>query len=158
MDRAKIEPYVFAGKSIFTIQSKRTGTRFTFKVRAKKDTPDVFHVSVLVTPDNVNGYEYIGSVNRTRGVYYHGKNAQIMYRAPSVQAFVWFYRKLREGGALDQMDFHPSGTCGRCGRVLTTPESIEAGLGPECAERTFKMEAEADEDDIHFLHGFPMGD
>lgn len=27
--------------------------------------------------------------------------------------------------------FH-AGRCGRCGRLLTTPESIESGLGPDC--------------------------
>ena len=25
------------------------------------------------------------------------------------------------------------GICGRCGRKLTVPESVERGLGPECA-------------------------
>jgi len=25
--------------------------------------------------------------------------------------------------------------CARCGHVLTTPESIAAGLGPECSKR-----------------------
>jgi hypothetical protein len=25
------------------------------------------------------------------------------------------------------------GRCGRCGRKLTVPESIESGFGPECA-------------------------
>ena len=29
-----------------------------------------------------------------------------------------------------------SGSCGRCGRKLTVPESIDTGLGPECAGRT----------------------
>lgn len=30
--------------------------------------------------------------------------------------------------------FH-EGRCGRCGRVLTVPESVETGFGPECAGR-----------------------
>jgi len=25
--------------------------------------------------------------------------------------------------------------CGRCGRVLTVPESVESGFGPECIGR-----------------------
>lgn len=28
-----------------------------------------------------------------------------------------------------------SGQCGRCGRTLTTPESLSAGIGPECASK-----------------------
>jgi hypothetical protein len=30
---------------------------------------------------------------------------------------------------------HHEGRCCRCGRKLTVPESIETGLGPECASR-----------------------
>jgi hypothetical protein len=26
------------------------------------------------------------------------------------------------------------GRCGRCGRALTVPESVERGIGPECWE------------------------
>ena len=35
---------------------------------------------------------------------------------------------------LSRADVYHSGTCSRCGRVLTTPESIRSGLGPVCAE------------------------
>ena len=31
-------------------------------------------------------------------------------------------------------DTKHSGSCGRCGRELTDPESIKRGLGPTCAE------------------------
>jgi hypothetical protein len=30
---------------------------------------------------------------------------------------------------------HHEGRCGRCGRTLTVPESIESGIGPECAKK-----------------------
>lgn len=36
--------------------------------------------------------------------------------------------------ALDRVEVWHEGSCGRCGRKLTVPSSIETGLGPECAE------------------------
>jgi len=30
---------------------------------------------------------------------------------------------------------HHEGKCGRCGRKLTVPLSIETGIGPECASK-----------------------
>jgi hypothetical protein len=30
---------------------------------------------------------------------------------------------------------HHEGRCGKCGRLLTVPESVETGIGPECAKR-----------------------
>jgi predicted metal-dependent hydrolase len=29
---------------------------------------------------------------------------------------------------------HHEGKCGRCGRLLTVPSSIESGIGPECSK------------------------
>jgi hypothetical protein len=36
------------------------------------------------------------------------------------------------------VDVLHSGRCGRCGRTLTTPDSIERGLGPECAHKAIR--------------------
>lgn len=36
-------------------------------------------------------------------------------------------------------------SCVRCGRILTDPESVKKGIGPEC-ERKFVEEGETDHD------------
>jgi hypothetical protein len=33
------------------------------------------------------------------------------------------------------MELWHEGRCGKCGRALTVPESIESGLGPVCESR-----------------------
>jgi len=35
----------------------------------------------------------------------------------------------------DNVEFYHSGNCAKCGRKLTTPESIKNGLGPICFNR-----------------------
>lgn len=39
------------------------------------------------------------------------------------------------------MNFYHMGICGRCGRALTTPESITRGIGPVC----YGMDSEEEE-------------
>ena len=51
----------------------------------------------------------------------------------SVQAFIWFLNRIEADKPTDGFEFWHEGKCGRCGRKLTVPESIEAGIGPECA-------------------------
>lgn len=43
------------------------------------------------------------------------------------KAYNEFFEKLKPG--------KPIGICRQCGRVLTDLKSIEAGIGPECAEK-----------------------
>jgi hypothetical protein len=59
-------------------------------------------------------------------VFFHGK-ADAMVTI----AFGWAWRHPDS----DKLEVWHEGRCGRCGRRLTVPESIESGLGPECATK-----------------------
>jgi hypothetical protein len=50
--------------------------------------------------------------------------------APSVKAFRFFFESNR---LHPELVVRHEGKCGRCGRTLTVPESIDRGIGPECA-------------------------
>jgi hypothetical protein len=122
--------FMLAGNAIFTLTSKATGTRFTYKVRAKDN---VWFVSVLSGPDNWTNYVFLGTIHNDL-TFMHGKRSTISMRAPSARAWMWFWGRFRnEGKVPEQCTVHHEGKCGRCGRKLTVPESIELGLGPECA-------------------------
>lgn len=119
-DRLK---FMLAGKATFTIVSKKTGVRFTYRI-AKND---LWFVSVLTSPDT---YTYLGTIFDNQA-YRHGKKSTIGPDAPSAKAFGWFWSDVETS----QVEFYHAGKCGRCGRELTVSESIESGLGPECATR-----------------------
>ena len=142
-DRDAMTKVVTGGRATFTLVSKRSGTRFTFKARApKKDMEggktdfSVVFISLLDGPDNNTDYTYIGQLfpGRTGLVYHHGKKSRVTTAAPSVQLMSWFFNQLASNGSkLDQVEFWHEGKCARCGRKLTVPESIDCGFGPECA-------------------------
>lgn len=51
----------------------------------------------------------------------------------AVLAAHWIAARLRTPDVLmEKSDWWHEGVCGRCGRRLTVPESIETGFGPEC--------------------------
>jgi hypothetical protein len=131
-DVAQIKTFVRGGKARFTLVSTATGVRVTFKVSASKDGK-VHFVKVLTGPDNVNAYTFLGTIF-SDGAYRHGRNSQIGHDAPSAKAFAWFFDHVAIGD-VSKVEFWHEGRCGRCGRVLTVPESIATGFGPECAGR-----------------------
>jgi hypothetical protein len=126
------KPYMLAGKSVITVVSNKTGTRFTYRI-VKKDTPkdkDTVHfVKVLNGPENTRDYQFLGTIFAEER-YRHGKKSPISPEAPSARAFQWLWWNLGS----DLVEVWHAGRCGRCGRLLTDPESIERGLGPKCAE------------------------
>ena len=126
--------FALAGAARFTLVSKSTGTRFTFKVKQSEDNATMHFVSCLTGPDNWSNYSYLGFIRR--GVYFHGgSKAKIGVDAPSAKAFNWFWRNLSHGGVSSTMEIYHCGACAKCGRSLTTPKSIKSGYGPDCREK-----------------------
>ncbi len=123
-----IAKFILAGNARFTILNPNTGNRFTYKIRSKGD---ICFVSLLSGPDNLNDYSYIGYIRRGQFIY-GGLKARVSRIAPSVKAFTWFWNHIDEPTPIQ---VYHEGRCGRCGRVLTVPESIESGFGPECEGR-----------------------
>jgi len=129
-----ISKFVLAGNAKVTIENPATGVRFTYKIR-RRDNADgsktPWFVSVLRGSDNTSDYSYIGFIKAGQFVW-GGKKARAGKDAPSVRAFDWFFRHLDDPRPAN---VYHSGCCGRCGRELTVPESIETGLGPVCVNK-----------------------
>lgn len=132
MDTQQSQQFVLAGNARFTIRSKATGVRFTYRVRAKemKDGTTLHFVSLLNGSDNESDFMYLGTIFEGR-TYRHGRKSPIGSDAPSALAFDWAFPRLMSGN-MDKFEIHHEGACGKCGRVLTTPDSVEAGFGPIC--------------------------
>lgn len=125
--------FILAGNSTFTCLNTKTDNRFTYKVKlSKTSTPEnpLFYVKVLTSPET---YQFIGSIFREKFKY--SQKSKISNDTQSVAVFQYILSKL----LLDKLDpcveIYHEGRCGKCGRPLTVPESIEMGIGPEC----FKM-------------------
>jgi len=132
-DVAAVRTFVLAGNARFTLRSKATGTRFTFKVRQPSDTKPHF-VSLLNGSSNEEDYQFLGTIFKD-GAYRRGQRSHITDDAPSAKAFDWFWKRVVAGKLSEQLEVWHEGRCCRCGRTLTVPESIASGIGPECAKR-----------------------
>ena len=130
--------FILAGKAIFTLVSKKTGTRYTYKVTHKDANgpyPEKWFVSYLIGPDNWTNYRSIGQINKGNMTFSLTRKAVeaglSMHSAP-VAAFNWTYDFVNAGKEPVGVEVWHAGKCGRCGRLLTVPESISSGFGPEC--------------------------
>jgi hypothetical protein len=126
--------FALAGRAIFTIKNAN-GDRYTFRIAKKRGSDDVFFAGVLTGQNNESDYRYVGMVNpRTMRLQATGKG--LPSTAQAFRTLDWILmilagkRELPAGYVL----MH-AGKCGRCGRTLTVPESIESGIGPECASK-----------------------
>ena len=138
-DFDRLKAFLFAGNATVTIRSKSTQTRYTYRVKAPpkdKEGPCSFFVAVLTGSDNTTDFTYLGHVFRNSGDYVHGRKSTIGLEAPSAIAWKWFHDCIILGGRLrpEKVEIWHEGRCGRCNRKLTVPESIDIGLGPDCAE------------------------
>jgi hypothetical protein len=126
--------YMLAGNAIVTFESQKTGTHFTYQINVKKggDAKVGPHfVKVLTRPDF---YEFLGTIFDGK-FYRHGSKSRISDEAKSNQALMWVWKKLSGGQMPESLAVFHEGRCGRCGRRLTTPESVSSGIGPECAKK-----------------------
>jgi len=138
MDNGRLETweavrsYALAGNATFTLRSMKSGERFTYKVVKLKDPEkDVWFVSVLRGADNENDYAYIGVI--IAAAFRWSPKSRVGKDAQSFRVFAWFQAQLGGAGPVRaDLEVWHTGRCGRCGRKLTVPESVGAGLGPEC--------------------------
>ena len=132
--------YIRAGKGTITLRSRATGNRFTYKLTLKEnDNPgprgNPVFVKLLTGSDNNSDYAYLGQFFTGQNVYWHGKKSRIGHDAPGAKAFDWSFQQLSKGHLPEQLEIWHGGCCGRCGRKLTVPESVQSGFGPECVQK-----------------------
>lgn len=127
-----IRQFILAGKAFFTLQNKETGNRFTYKVsKLDDDSKDMWFVSVLTGSDNDGSYTYAGII--TGNTFRLTAKSKMTLDALSVKGFNWLWNTVTNNAPIpEKVEFYHAGKCGRCGRTLTTPESIESGFGPTC--------------------------
>lgn len=125
-----VRRFALAGNARLTLQSERTGARYTYRVRATDDGK--WFVSVLTGADNESDYTYLGLIG-SDAAFRFTKGSKIGADAPSARAFQWAWPHISAGRIPGDLAVYHEGRCGRCARPLTDPASIERGLGPECA-------------------------
>lgn len=132
-----IKPTIPNGR--FTLRNKTTGDHRTFQIRTqKKDAkfaPGKRIIGLLMGRDNTADYQSFGFVDN-KGITVWTKFRGMM----KTSAYEMFARMLWQAATKGSLatvkgdyELMVEKRCLRCNRVLTNPESIESGIGPECA-------------------------
>lgn len=132
--------FILGGQAIFTMSG--TGHRFTYKVNRKEPEPGsrytqpVYFVALLTGSNNETDYSYLGLLDAATGQVRLTKGSRMTPDAQAVKAITWALPLIFAGKRMPpSFAIVHEGRCARCGRTLTTPESVELGFGPDCAAK-----------------------
>ena len=117
--------FILAGKALVTMKSLQTNKHFTYLI-VKKKHENIWFVKCMYEYQNQK-YNYLGCILPDL-TFIHTKASQSRITSPSWQAFNWAWTHLDN----KKLEVFHEGKCGRCGRLLTEPESITTGYGPIC--------------------------
>jgi hypothetical protein len=137
--------FAMAGNATFTVVSKASNNRYTFKIQKgkKKDAPHF--VKFMNGNDNESSFQFLGTIFEEK-TYRHSKKAHATEDSTVAKTFNWLFKVLNgnfDESKFNLIEFWHEGKCGKCGRKLTVPSSIETGMGPSCsgkADKTPKKE------------------
>lgn len=140
LPKDKVLDFIISGKAFITAKSLDTQRHFTYKIscpRSKRKLPNnqknLWWVSLLTGNNNETNYTYFGTIKRYNNsfIYQHSTKTHIKDSALGVIAFKYILKNLIDNKSM-KVEFFHEGKCCKCGRLLTNPESIKKGIGPEC--------------------------
>jgi len=130
--------FLTAGKCECSIESKKTEVKFTYVINKNKDKENMFFINV---DKGYLDFIYAGVIflnnknSKKEFEFFQGKSGNYTKDSISIKALLYILNSLLNGRREIGVNIYNLGTCGRCGRPLTDPESIKRGLGPTCASR-----------------------
>lgn len=131
--------FITAGRATFTV-SNPAGERYTFRVRRfiwkKRQLRDFLLGEVLIGSDNESSYAPLLAIDPGFMIPTGAPNAPLwIVNSTASKVLQWVLMLIRNNRSPPPgYEIRHAGRCGRCGRLLTVPESIESGMGPECSK------------------------
>ena len=137
------QKFFSAGNAVFTVHNA-SGKHYTFKIRQKKADPNKdewqdqmpYFIYILTGQDNTNDFTYMGVYNPNTNGVYSTKSSKYNKDTEPMKVVNWALKMVERGDwsnpRVKNYGIKGKGKCARCGRDLTTPESIRNGIGPEC--------------------------
>ena len=131
--------FFLGGNATFTVQNDKTGEYRTYKIRRKEANErfpgygPTYFVSLMTGPDNENSFTYIGLLNEQTGAVRLTGKSKLTEDSAAVRGVRWTLNKVWTNQPIPSfIQVRHEGKCGCCGRKLTTPASLDRGIGPEC--------------------------
>lgn len=136
---SEVQPAVIK-KGFFTVEAEGEKHR-TFRVKTSAKSGKTI-IGLMVGSNNLTSYLWFGYVNGSKIQFWGKPNmgwGQESRELPITQgtANACWEAILGNPNEAGLRFANESKQCARCGRVLTNPESIENGIGPECINMGF---------------------
>ncbi|MCK9417483.1 DUF6011 domain-containing protein [Candidatus Dojkabacteria bacterium] len=132
-----IRKFIIGGKANFTVKSLKTYDHLIFRISKSKERDVKYFVSV---DTHYGKFMCIGLLYLSKdGTNFTFVKSSKMADndAKSIKVIKYLVDNyLNKNNPTSMLEFYHHGTCARCGRKLTTPQSIEIGIGPECLKRS----------------------
>ena len=133
------ERFLLAGRALFTVSNPK-GEHYTFKVRgAESEWPagsgkkSTTHFVSIKAPGGEFPFRYIGLLNTKEGTIKCTAKSAFLPGSKEYDIAAWACQAIIKIRLIpDGYHIENAGQCGKCSRVLTDPESIARGIGPEC--------------------------
>lgn len=128
--------FFYGGKAEFVIQSKETAKSFSYSVYGlDTDSGKIYFVCAILNQRRI----FIGSIFNKKEFKFSTKayTENITANSLVVKSFKWLFEVLKYKSIqhFHKIKFYHTGKCGKCGRILTNPESIKIGIGPVCVSK-----------------------
>ena len=135
--------FIFAGRSVFTLENSETGNYLTFKVKQikknYKEVPGQFAIECKTLGDKAHGYKFLGFVDLNERKF---KKRYWDANFVGFKTWVWLLKNLERLEDFTKLAIYHEGRCCKCGMPLTVPESIDSGIGPDCKKTMYRKSIE----------------
>lgn len=142
LDTKYVLNYMLAGKSDFTILSLKTGDKFKYEIlrkRSKYSGEKASKYVYLVSTSIKGTMQYAGTIYLDKNInlfkFTKGNRGKLSVENINIKSLLYIMNKLNKNEEVDTAYIYHSGYCGRCGKKLTSSESLKIGLGPECSNK-----------------------
>lgn len=153
IDQKTVHDFILSGHSILTAFNPETNGHVTFMIDRTKFDDNSYFVKIrgdrdnnmLITPEikkNHKNWLYIGMyepMSRRQDKFHITRNSKVDQWSDSFLKFKWLLAASVKWMLGDKkypsIEIYHEGYCGRCGRQLTKPESIQLGYGSTCYKK-----------------------
>lgn len=128
-----IKKYCMSGNAIVTLTSP-TKVHYTYYIRAPwREDKDEFESDIrfVYYRNSENRWDYVGGLYKD-GTFFRSTYHSVVGENHEAFKGMKYLTKMMNQDFDTPMIVQHEGACGRCGRRLTDPLSIERGIGPRC--------------------------
>lgn len=121
------------GRAVFTVSNPK-GERYTYSIRKPKGK-DIYFAGLQ--NGGQPGSIYLGIFDPNAMAVKPTLKSAFPADSKVFKVLAWALRAVAAGTVPEEKGYavQHEGRCCRCGKELTTPESIARGIGPECAKK-----------------------